>query len=68
MFPNHIKTLITITLLIGIMLGSILSFKSKNYIKIGEASISLWFIHFLTTKPASTLSPTINILMKNDKY
>lgn len=35
--------------------------------KTGEPSISLWFIHFISTSPINKLTKTINILSNNDK-
>lgn len=66
-FPNQFKLTILITLLIGIIIGITLSFKFLNYIKIGESSITLWFIHFLTTISIKFLSPQILTFSNNDK-
>nr|YP_009349345.1 NADH dehydrogenase subunit 5 [Agelena silvatica]APZ84005.1 NADH dehydrogenase subunit 5 [Agelena silvatica] len=66
-FPNMFKFLILTTLLTGTILGITLSFKSPTYMKLGESSISLWFIHMLTTSLTNNLSPLMNTFSINDK-
>ena len=66
-FPNSLKTTIIRTLLIGALIGLFLSFKSKNYKKLGESSISLWFSHFLTTNFSTKSNNLSFTLSKNDK-
>lgn len=66
-FPNLYKNLILITLLTGLIIGIFLSFKSKKYISIGLYSITLWSIHFISTKIITLFAPLINISFKNDK-
>lgn len=67
LFPNIYKYLILITLIIGIIIGIILSFKRYKFKSIGESSISLWFIHFLSNSFIIILSPIINVFYKEDK-
>lgn len=65
--PNSTKIKILLSLIIGIILGSLLSFKRITYKLIGQSSISLWFIHLISTKIILTLSPIINLYSLNDK-
>lgn len=60
-------TLIILFLIIGAILGILLSFSSKKYIIFGQASNSLWFNHFLTVLPFINLSILIKHFIKNDK-
>nr|YP_010904382.1 NADH dehydrogenase subunit 5 [Heteropoda venatoria]WCS92204.1 NADH dehydrogenase subunit 5 [Heteropoda venatoria] len=66
-FPQSLKLSILLALFTGISLGTLLSFKKKSYISLGESSISLWFTHFLTSSLMIFSSPLMNITMKNDK-
>lgn len=65
--PNYFKFLIITTLVIGLLIGSSLSYTTQKYLQIGQASISLWFNHFLTTIPFNLISKLINFFTKNDK-
>lgn len=65
--PRKIKFYIIMLLLIGLLTGIILSFTAKLYKSIGQAAISLWFNHFLSTSPTPKLSPLIHFFLKNDK-
>nr|YP_010460097.1 NADH dehydrogenase subunit 5 [Lycosa shansia]UUC05144.1 NADH dehydrogenase subunit 5 [Lycosa shansia] len=67
LFPNNYKNLIIITLMMGILLGIMMSFKNKKYISMGMYSIALWSIHFMSTKPMNYLSPIMFLYNKNDK-
>lgn len=61
------KTIIIYILLIGIVLGYSLSFKNKWFIKIGTASINLWFINFLSVILAKPSYSLIWKYLSNDK-
>lgn len=65
--PLIIKTIIIIILIIGMTIGICLSFKNFSFIKIGLNCISLWFIHFISTKSTTCSSPIIKISLKNDR-
>nr|YP_009691855.1 NADH dehydrogenase subunit 5 [Cyclosa japonica]QEG58635.1 NADH dehydrogenase subunit 5 [Cyclosa japonica] len=65
--PPLVKFLIILILLLGVMLGSTLIFASNKYKKFGQAAISLWFNHFLTTITFKLTAPLMNHFMKNDK-
>nr|YP_009161626.1 NADH dehydrogenase subunit 5 [Cyclosa argenteoalba]AKN58355.1 NADH dehydrogenase subunit 5 [Cyclosa argenteoalba] len=65
--PPLIKFLIIMILMLGGMLGISLIFASNKYKKFGQAAISLWFNHFLTTISFKLTSPLMNLFMKNDK-
>nr|QNV12128.1 NADH dehydrogenase subunit 5 [Araneus diadematus] len=67
MIPNYFKFLIITTLVIGLLIGSSLSYTTQKYLQMGQASISLWFNHFLTTIPFNLMSKLMNFFTKNDK-
>lgn len=67
LFPNFYKHLIIFTLLIGILIGYILSYKSRTFKYVGQPAISLWFIHFLSSSLIIILSPIINTFFWIDK-
>nr|YP_010026027.1 NADH dehydrogenase subunit 5 [Cyriopagopus hainanus]QOQ36841.1 NADH dehydrogenase subunit 5 [Cyriopagopus hainanus] len=54
--PNHLKILIPMIIVLGFLLGMLLSFKSKLYYKTGEISSSLWFLNFLSSYPTISIS------------
>nr|YP_025743.1 NADH dehydrogenase subunit 5 [Cyriopagopus schmidti]AAP51153.1 NADH dehydrogenase subunit 5 [Cyriopagopus schmidti] len=54
--PNHFKILIPMIIILGMLLGMLLSFKSKLYFKTGEISSSLWFLNFLSSYPTISIS------------
>nr|UXF58262.1 NADH dehydrogenase subunit 5 [Philodromus sp.] len=64
---NMFKILITITLMLGMLIGFNLSNKNKNIINLGKSAISLWFINFLSMMMAKILYPTTWNYIKNDK-
>lgn len=65
--PEKFKNLILITLILGTIIGIMISFKNKKYIFLGLYAISLWSIHFLSTKFSLLTYPLINLYFKNDK-
>nr|YP_009172237.1 NADH dehydrogenase subunit 5 [Hypsosinga pygmaea]ALF36394.1 NADH dehydrogenase subunit 5 [Hypsosinga pygmaea] len=65
--PPKFKLSIILTLLTGMFLGKMLSFSSKNFIMMGQTSISLWFNHFITVIPFIKLSKIMNMFSINDK-
>nr|YP_009680181.1 NADH dehydrogenase subunit 5 [Neoscona scylla]QDF64715.1 NADH dehydrogenase subunit 5 [Neoscona scylla] len=65
--PNFYKFLIILMLTLGLIIGMTLTYTSQKYLNFGQASISLWFNHFLTTLPSLPLSIMMNFFMKNDK-
>nr|YP_010415028.1 NADH dehydrogenase subunit 5 [Araniella displicata]URW97647.1 NADH dehydrogenase subunit 5 [Araniella displicata] len=66
--PLYLKMSIIFCLLIGILLGTYFNYSAKKYKNLGQASISLWFSHFITTMPFLNLSNLMNSFLKNDKY
>nr|YP_010219073.1 NADH dehydrogenase subunit 5 [Phoneutria boliviensis]UBY46226.1 NADH dehydrogenase subunit 5 [Phoneutria boliviensis] len=67
LFPNNFKTTIMLTMIMGTLIGSMLSFKSLSYKLLGQSAISLWFIHFMSTKSMLILSPLMKWYSMNDK-
>nr|YP_009240932.1 NADH dehydrogenase subunit 5 [Neoscona adianta]ALF63166.1 NADH dehydrogenase subunit 5 [Neoscona adianta] len=65
--PNQYKFLIILTLILGLSLGIMLTFTSQKYLNFGQASISLWFNHFLTILPSIPLALIMKMFLKNDK-
>lgn len=61
------KFIIIIIILLGITIGITLSFKNKWFISMGESSIRLWFINFLTVIIVKINYPLIWQYIKNDK-
>lgn len=65
--PYSFKIIILLSILTGLLLGINVNFKSKNFINLGNYSISLWFLNFLSTQFTIFTTPTINLIQKNDK-
>lgn len=61
------KIIIIYIILLGVIIGFIISFKNKWFIKIGNSSITLWFINFLSTILVKINYPLIWIYINNDK-
>nr|YP_009131527.1 NADH dehydrogenase subunit 5 [Argyroneta aquatica]AIL95161.1 NADH dehydrogenase subunit 5 [Argyroneta aquatica] len=64
--PYTLKFSIPITLIMGLILGLSMNFKSKHFNKMGNPSISLWFSHILSTAPFPKFSKLMSISFKND--
>nr|QNV12102.1 NADH dehydrogenase subunit 5 [Araneus quadratus] len=67
MIPNYFKFLIIMNLILGMIIGSSLYYSKKKYLHLGQASISLWFNHFLTVIIMNPLTKLMNFFLKNDK-
>nr|YP_010318768.1 NADH dehydrogenase subunit 5 [Asemonea sichuanensis]ULX45817.1 NADH dehydrogenase subunit 5 [Asemonea sichuanensis] len=65
MMSQEQKFIILLSLSLGLMLGSLLSFKNSKYMKIGLKSMLMWFIHPLSTI-ILMMKPIMNIFSKND--
>nr|YP_010954980.1 NADH dehydrogenase subunit 5 [Cheiracanthium brevispinum]WMX19913.1 NADH dehydrogenase subunit 5 [Cheiracanthium brevispinum] len=61
------KMSIFLVLLLGVMLGMLMSFNNKNFMKLGFTAISIWFMHILSTIPKKFSSNPMLIFLKNDK-
>lgn len=63
----HNKIIIIVTLLLGLITGSLLSFKNKKYQILGQHSLYIWAIHIISTWPIKKTSSIINTYINNDK-
>nr|QNV12049.1 NADH dehydrogenase subunit 5 [Linyphia triangularis] len=67
-FPKSIKIMIITMMLMGVLMGTNMNFKSKNFYSVGHYSISLWFMNYLSTHFYYFLTPLMLAMQKNDKY
>nr|AOW68568.1 NADH dehydrogenase subunit 5 [Ebrechtella tricuspidata] len=67
LFPMMFKLMIIFTIIMGLFLGMMLSFKTHLYKSFGQPGISLWFIHFMSTKLMNIISPFMKNFFLVDK-
>lgn len=65
-FPTQFKNIIIITIILRILICTIISFKTKLFLKIGIRAISIWFNHNTSTNTIYPSIPIIINFIKND--
>lgn len=66
-FPTYYKLILITIILLGVIIGILLSFQRKKFINIGKSAISIWFNHFTATFIIPKSTPLISLYLKNDK-
>lgn len=66
--PNNLKISILLSLLIGVLFSFSSKFKSLLYSVMGEPSVSIWFLHFITSYSTLSFNIFIKKFTENDKF